>query len=238
MQTFKKKPVSMAYTLRVLAALLSYPDQQLRSHLDEMLEALGQEEALAADRLAELERLIIGLKTRPGLDSEAVYVELFDRGRGTSLHLFEHVHGDSRDRGPAMIDLVQTYDQAGLLLDDGELPDYLPVVLQYASTQPVDQARAFIGEFAHIMQAVFSALLKRKSPYATVLAALLELSGHKAEPVDIPPEPDLEESWEEPLAFGGCSQEGQAAPGQEQPIHFVRAAPAGGNRAANPGGQS
>jgi len=165
-------------------------------------------------------------------------VELFDRGRGTSLHLFEHVHGDSRDRGPAMIDLVQTYEQAGLLLGDGELPDFLPVVLQYASTQPVTQSRAFIGEFAHIMQAIFSSLLKRKSPYATVLAALLELAGHKAEAVDIPPEPDLEESWEEPLAFGGCPQAGQAAPGQEQPIHFVRAAQAGGNSAANPGGQS
>jgi len=84
MQAFKKKPVAMAYTLRVLAALLSYPDQQLRSHLDEMRAALGQEEALGAKRLAELERLINGLKTRPGLDSEAVYVELFDSGRGTS----------------------------------------------------------------------------------------------------------------------------------------------------------
>lgn len=238
MQAFKRKPVSIAYSLRVLAALLSYPDQQLRSHLDEMLEALEQEAALGPDRLAELARLINGLKSRPGLDSEAVYVELFDRGRGTSLHLFEHVHGDSRDRGPAMIDLVQTYEQAGLLLGDGELPDFLPVVLQYASTQPVNQASAFIGEFAHIMQAIFSALVKRKSPYATVLAALLELAGHKAEPVAIPPEPDLEQSWEEPLAFGGCSQEGQAAPGQEQPIHFVRTAPAGAVSAVNPGGRS
>ena len=243
MRTFQNKPMSMTYTLRVLAALLGYPDQALRRHLDDMLNALDQEQALGAERLVELRRFIRLLQSRPGLDSEAVYVELFDRGRGTSLHLFEHVHGDSRDRGPAMIDLVQTYEQAGLLLGENELPDFLPVVLQYASTQPPKQARAFLSEFAHIMQAIFSALVKRGSPYATVLAALLELAGHKAEAVEVPPEPDLEASWEEPPAFGGCSQEGQAAPGQEQPIHFVRPvqtnpARPNGAGATHPGGQS
>lgn len=238
MKAFNKRSVSIAYSLRVLAALLSYPDQQLRSHLDEMHEALELEAALGPERLAELSRLIERLKTRPGLDSEADYVEIFDRGRGTSLHLFEHVHGDSRDRGPAMIDLVQTYEQAGLLLGEHELPDFLPVVLQYASTQPVKQAKAFVAEFAHIMQAIFSALIKRKSPYATVLAALLEIAGHKAESVEIPPEPDLEQSWEEPLAFGGCSQQGQTTPDPVQPIHFIRTARVDVSGTVNSGGQS
>ncbi|MCP2937330.1 nitrate reductase molybdenum cofactor assembly chaperone, partial [Salmonella enterica subsp. enterica serovar Typhimurium] len=84
-------------------------------------------------------------------DGEAAYVELFDRGRSTSLHLFEHVHGDSRDRGPAMIDLAQTYEKAGLYLAEGELPDYLPVVLEFVSTQPAREARAFLGEMTHIL---------------------------------------------------------------------------------------
>ncbi len=137
-----------------------------------------------------------------------------------------------------MIDLVRTYEEAGLLLDAGELPDFLPVVLQYASTQPVTQAKAFIGEFAHILRAIFSALLKRKSPYASVLAALLELAGFDAEPVEIEPEPDLEQSWEEPVAFGGCSQAGQAEPDQARPIHFVRRAPTGGVSVDHLGGQS
>jgi len=78
------------------------------------------------------------------LDTEAIYVQLFDCGRATSLHLFEHVHGDSRDRGPAMIDLAQTYDKAGLYLAPGELPDNLPVVLEFVSTQPPREARAFL----------------------------------------------------------------------------------------------
>src|SRR4029078_2389354 len=92
------------------------------------------------------------------LDSEAAYVELFDRGRATSLHLFEHVHGDSRDRGPAMVDLCAMYEKAVLLRAPGELPDYLPVVLEFASTQPAREARAFLGEIAHILAAIFGAL--------------------------------------------------------------------------------
>ena len=211
-------------TLRVLAHLLSYPDTSLRDHLAEMTTALQGERALRPDRLAELSDLMQHLRGARAMDVEAHYVETFDRGRGTALHLFEHVHGDSRDRGPAMIDLLQTYEQAGLYLAPSELPDHLTVVLEYASTQPPAQARAFLRELTHILQAIFSALLRRESPYASVLAAVLELAGEKAQAVKIPDEPTLDESWEEPAAFGGCSTQGQASPGQPQPIQIVRAA--------------
>ncbi|MCB1995204.1 MAG: nitrate reductase molybdenum cofactor assembly chaperone [Piscinibacter sp.] len=211
-------------TLRVLAHLLSYPDTSLRDHLAEMTTALQGERALRPDRLAELSALMQHLRGARAMDVEAHYVETFDRGRGTALHLFEHVHGDSRDRGPAMIDLLQTYEQAGLYLAPSELPDHLTVVLEYASTQPPAQARAFLRELTHILQAIFSALLRRESPYASVLAAVLELAGEKAQAVKIPDEPTLDESWEEPAVFGGCSTQGQASPGQPQPIQIVRAA--------------
>ncbi len=211
-------------TLRVLAHLLSYPDTSLRDHLAEMTTALQGERTLRPDRLAELSALMQHLRGARAMDVEAHYVETFDRGRGTALHLFEHVHGDSRDRGPAMIDLLQTYEQAGLYLAPGELPDHLTVVLEYASTQPPAQARAFLRELTHILQAIFSALLRRESPYASVLAAVLELAGEKAQAVKIPDEPTLDESWEEPAVFGGCSTQGQASPGQPQPIQIVRAA--------------
>ncbi|MCU0814653.1 MAG: nitrate reductase molybdenum cofactor assembly chaperone, partial [Burkholderiaceae bacterium] len=151
---------------------------------------------------------------------------LFDRGRRTSLHLFEHVHGDSRDRGQAMIDLAQTYERAGLVLADGELPDYLPIVLEFASTQPPANAREFLRETTHIVRAVFSALLKRQTAYASVLAAVLDLAGERAERVELPDEPPLDESWAEPEAFGGCSTQGQARADQPQPIHIVRPAAA------------
>ena len=216
------KPRPAAGSLRVLAALLAYPDAALRQHLAEMRDILRDEAALSTPRLVALQALIDHLAAAELLESEADYVELFDRGRGTSLHLFEHVHGDSRDRGPAMIDLAQTYEKAGLYLAPGELPDYLPAVLEFVSTQPPTEARAFLGEMAHIFNAIFSVLQQRASPYAGVLAALLELAGEKAQMVALAVEPSIDESWNEPLVFDGCSTRGQARPGQPQPVRLIR----------------
>ncbi len=209
-------------SMRALARLLSYPDAALREGLPELRDALHREAALSRSRLAEIDLLIAQLGTQDPLEVEARYVDCFDRGRATSLHLFEHVHGDSRDRGPAMIDLSRTYASAGLLLGESELPDYLPVVLEFASTQPPEQARAFLGETTHILNAIFSALLQRASPYASLLGAAIELAGEKAQAVPVAPEPPLDESWAEPQAFDGCSTRGQAGPSQASPIRIVR----------------
>ncbi|MEJ8839687.1 nitrate reductase molybdenum cofactor assembly chaperone [Ramlibacter sp. AN1133] len=213
---------SMHYTLRALALLLSYPGEQLRAILPELVTAIDVERALPGLRRAEIQSLASELLRADPLEAEARYVELFDRGRSTSLHLFEHVHGDSRDRGPAMVDLVKTYESAGLHLEGRELPDHLCVVLEFASTQPPKVAKAFLGEMTHILQAIFSALRQRDSAYATLLAAVLELAGQKVEAVPVAPEESLDATWAEPVAFGGCSTQGQAAPGQPQPIQIVR----------------
>jgi nitrate reductase delta subunit len=183
---------------------------------------LRDEHALPAARLLALDALMDALARSEPLAAEADYVDLFDRGRGTSLHLFEHVHGDSRERGPALIDLGQTYETAGLVLAEGELPDYLPAVLEFVSTQPVREAKAFLGEMAHIFNAIFAALRHRDSPYASALGALLELAGETAQAVQPPVEEPLDESWAEPVVFDGCSSKGQARPGQAQPVHIVR----------------
>jgi nitrate reductase delta subunit len=232
MSFFDTPAPRMAHSLRALAWLLRYPDAELRVALPALIEALRSEAALPAGRIDELDLLATRLATQPALRVEADYVDLFDRSRQTALHLFEHVHGDSRDRGPAMVDLAQSYERAGLHLAEGELPDYLPVVLEFASTQPSSAARAFLGETAHIVRAIFSALIKRNSGYASVLAAVLDLAGEKAEPVVLAEEPPLDESWEEPAAFGGCSSAGQSKAGQPQPIHIVRPATAQPQRAA------
>ena len=218
-------------SLRVLALLLGYPDAELRAHLGELQSALHAERALSASRLAELDALIATLARKGVLEAESDYVELFDRGRATSLHLFEHVHGDSRDRGPAMIDLTKTYEQAGLFLGEGELPDFVPVVLQFTSTLAPRQAREFLGEMGHIFNAIFAALQKRESPYACVLGALLELAGEKASPVEVAADEPIDAVWEEPVVFDGCSSKGQSRPDQSQPIHIVP-------RAARPAGSS
>jgi nitrate reductase delta subunit len=212
----------MAHTLRALAWLLRYPDAELRGLAPALAAALRDEGALDDRRLAELDALATRLAAADAIRIEADYVELFDRGRRTALHLFEHVHGDSRDRGPAMVDLLQTYERAGLTLAPGELPDYLPAVLEFASTQPPPQGREFLRETAHIVRAIFSALLERASPYASVLAAVLDLAGEPAERVPLAAEPPLDESWAEPEAFGGCSSAGQSRPNETQPIQIVR----------------
>lgn len=212
----------MTYSLRGLAFLLSYPDATMRLHLADVIEAIEAEASLPRARRTELIRLCERIVAAPPLAAEGDYVDLFDRGRRTSLNLFEHVHGDSRDRGPAMIDLAKTYEQDGLLLGDDELPDHLSVVLEFASTRPPAQARAFLRETAHIVRAIFTALVERESPYASVLAAVLELAGEKVEAVELADEPSLDESWAEPEAFGGCSTQGQSRPGQPQPIQIVR----------------
>jgi nitrate reductase delta subunit len=209
-------------TLRVLSVLLRYPDAGVRAHLQEMDELLEADGVLSKSRLAELRALMQQLAACDPVDAEVAYVELFDRGRATSLYLFEHVHGDSRDRGPAMISLGETYADAGLLLHPDELPDYLPVALEFAATQPPPKAREFLGEIAHLLNAIFTALQQRNTLYAAIPAALLDLAGRKASPVEVPGEPALDENWTEPPAFAGCSTQGQARPGQPQPVQIVR----------------
>jgi nitrate reductase delta subunit len=220
--TITSKSPDASLSLRVLARLLGYPGTELRSHLPEMRDVLRAEGAVTVGRLAELDVLMDALSNSDPLDTEAAYVQLFDRGRATSLHLFEHVHGDSRDRGPAMVDLAQTYDQAGLYLAPGELPDYLPVVLEFVSTQPPREARAFLNEMTHIFNAIFSALQQRQSAYASVIGALLELAGEQAQAVKVAPEEPLDATWAEPPAFDGCSPKGQSRPDQPQRIRIVR----------------
>ena len=106
---FKKNPTSVRLTLRALGYLLSYPDAQLRSVMPQLIDALQAEQALTHERMSELKGVGEHLAALDPMEAEARYVDNFDRGRQTSLHLFEHVHGDSRDRGPAMVDLAQTY---------------------------------------------------------------------------------------------------------------------------------
>lgn len=214
--------VNATKTLRVLSHLLDYPSTTVRTHLPELKQALHEERAIGTARLSELVALMQWIMDSAPLDVEADYVSLFDRGRSTSLHLFEHIHGDSRDRGPAMIDLAQTYEKAGLYLAEGELPDFLPALLEFVSTQPPREARAFLAEMTQILNALFTALKQRQSPYASVIGALIELAGETAQSVALAPEVPLDEAWSEPVAFDGCSTQGQARPGQPQPIHMIQ----------------
>jgi nitrate reductase molybdenum cofactor assembly chaperone NarJ/NarW len=157
----------MNRTLRALAALLSYPDE-------EFLEALPQLEAFVPGSVSGLAR---ELKKQDLLESQERYVALFDRSRALSLNLFEHVHGESRDRGQAMVDLQAMYAARGLAVAGHELPDYVPAFLEFLSLLPPGESQKLLVETSHILRILGDRLAERGSPYATVFAALLELAG-------------------------------------------------------------
>src|ERR1700754_796389 len=161
----------------VLGALLSYPEQPLFDAMPEAQDRQQRERMLTRDARAGLERFFDYCRERDLFTLQENYVALFDRGRATSLYLFEHVHGESRDRGQAMIDLLQMYEKHGLHLGAGELPDYVPVFLEYLSRLPVAEARSLLAETGEILQSITTQLAKRGSPYGFVVGALLPLAG-------------------------------------------------------------
>ena len=162
-----------------IGALLTYPDQGLAAALPEILVNVRNDDTLPMREREALVRLTGEMAAHDAYQLQEDYVACFDRGRATSLHLFEHVHGESRERGPAMIDLREQYLKAGLAINPGELPDYLPAFLEYLAQLPARAARAQLREIAHILQDIHSALVRRRSGYAAATAALIVLAGEK-----------------------------------------------------------
>lgn len=210
----------MILTLRALAALLGYPTAELQAHAAEVRQAIEREQMLSHAERRRLEPLLRRLETEDLLDVQAVYSELFDRSRSLSLHLFEHVHGDSRERGQAMIDLGRQYIDSGFLLEANELPDFVPVFLEYASCLPPREASETLGQPAHVFAALAERLDRRGSDYAAIFHALVALAGVRPDadalaeiarntPEDNPAR--IDEEWEEaPVSFssGGAHEMG------------------------------
>jgi nitrate reductase delta subunit len=227
----------MKMTLRALAALLAYPSEELKAHAGELRSTIDLEGALSALAQDGLEPLLRALETEELLDLQAAYSELFDRSRSLSLHLFEHVHGDNRERGQAMIDLGQQYLASGFLLEANELPDFVPVFLEYASCLAPSEARETIAQPAHVFAALAERLDKRRSPYASIFHGLVALAGVRpdaealAEIDQNTPAEDskeIDQEWEEaPVSFnnGGAHEMG----GPTGVVAKIRAS----NRSAN-----
>jgi nitrate reductase delta subunit len=167
----------MPVTFKVLSALLSYPEKALQEAAPELTAVLGSETLLPAIHRGALIGLMSELAKADLLEIQAQYVDLFDRTRSLSLHLFEHVHGESRDRGQAMVSLLERYRQAGLDIAANELPDYLPLFLEFLSRQEPDEANRMLAETVHILEALARRLDSRESRYAPVFDALVALAG-------------------------------------------------------------
>jgi nitrate reductase molybdenum cofactor assembly chaperone NarJ/NarW len=167
-------------TFRVLSALLCYPEPDLLDALDELADALDTECALPSTARRALGEFMTQLGAADPLDAQERYVALFDRNRSLSLHLYEHVHGESRERGQAMVRLGTLYNLHGLHIAANELPDYLPLYLEFLSLLPDEAARSLLAEAVHVIAALADKLEARGSNYAAVLRAIETLAARVA----------------------------------------------------------
>lgn len=234
-----------AKTFKALGILLWYPNEEWIAGATELCELIEQETLVNNDQVPALRALVEQLRQADLLDLQEDYVDTFDRVRSLSLHLFEHVHGDSRDRGQAMVDLAERYKEQSFGLAASELPDYLPVFLEYLSMLPKEQALEELAETGHILSALGKRLTERGSPYSVVLDTLTLLAGKtpdqvtRKEPVALSFE-QIDKEWEEkPINFlgaeapqgGGCS--GSCGGGCKTSLQAQRSNPEPGNWVAS-----
>ena len=174
----------MARIYRALAALLSYPTVDLQAAAGEIGEVLQDAEAGVPPRVMAGEgrpstacrAFLHDLATFDIYDLQERYLALFDRGRGTSLHLFEHVHGETRDRGQAMADLIALYRSHGFEPTASELPDYLPLFLEFLSLLPDAEAHVLLREPAAILRVLAERIAQRDAGYAAVVRVIATLA--------------------------------------------------------------
>jgi len=168
-------------TFKVLSALLAYPEPELLANAGELSAVLLREALLPCHEQRALDAFIAELSHLDPLDAQERYVTLFDRNRSLSLHLYEHVHGESRDRGQAMVRLGEIYRLHGLEIAASELPDYLPLFLEFLSLLPPKAAASLLAEAGHVVAALRQKLADRGSAYAAVMAAVEALAAKPAE---------------------------------------------------------
>jgi len=214
----------MNVSLKILSVLLSYPSGELIGEIPALKAALAADARLPARAKKLVERLADDIAGLDPYEAQERYVFLFDRTRSLSLHLFEHVHGESRDRGQAMVDLIAMYEDAGFTVGVRELPDYLPLFLEFLALRPEAEARELLVQTLHIVSALRERLKKRRSIYANAFAALEAFAGARPDAVLTrellkAPEDDpadlqaLDQIWEEEaVTFGGNAGEGVCGP--------------------------
>jgi nitrate reductase delta subunit len=224
----------MRISLRALAALLSYPSDEMLDALPEIREAVSRDPAL--DRaVPALDVLVRHLADGDLLDLQEEYVGLFDRTRSLCLNLFEHVHGDSRERGPAMVELLGLYAAAGLEPATGELPDHLPLLLEHAAaTGDI----SILAGAAAVIDLLHGRLVARGSAWAGAVEAALRAAGATPGAVPTQPEPEqtaeaLDKEWAEAPVVFGPGADAAAECGPEVMAARMRAA----RRAPNPSPQ-
>lgn len=214
--------------LKLIGVLLDYPQDELWRHGDELLQTVAGDATLPAAQRAALARFVRELLAADPLEAQDAWLRTFDRGRAMSLLLFEHIHGESRDRGQAMVDLVEAYRRQGFELAARELPDYLPLLLEFLAQRPAAEARDWLGHVAHIVGMLAARAGERQSPYQALFDALLAFAGSapdlaalrrraREEPRDDTPAA-MDRLWEEEvIRFDAKAPDADCAPVPRRP---------------------
>lgn len=229
--------------LKVIALLLNYPTEEVSAHCADLEESINSAREISPELRSKLLASITSIYQTDIMDAQENYGLLFDQGRSMSLHLFEHVHGESRDRGQAMVDLMDIYKQQGFEMAALELPDYIPLFLEYLATRPDIEAREWLADVAHILAQLCARLYERGNRedgpahhYAVMLESLLVIAGARTQLEEIREQvaqetPDntleaIDKEWEETaVTFGpaadACGPEKKTALNDTQALHWV-----------------
>ncbi|HKL71059.1 MAG TPA: nitrate reductase molybdenum cofactor assembly chaperone [Marinilabiliaceae bacterium] len=211
----------MIKTYKILSLLLSYPNDELQNFLPQVEKELRDESLLQENTITEIAKFCKRFSQLDLTNWQGEYVQLFDYSRSVSLHIFEHIKGDSRDRGQAMVNLMEFYKEKGMRLTAKELPDYIPAFLEFLSTLSIPKSAELLGETVNIMDKINEALSESENPYSSIFKAIISLSAKKPnkeitkEMIKNEKPLDLDAEYEEePVTFGGaagCPSQGTSA---------------------------
>jgi nitrate reductase delta subunit len=218
----------MTQTLKALAVLLSYPSEEMRAAYPEILSVLEREEMVSGKFRRQIEAVFAEWADEDLMNLQEEYVFLFDRTPSLSLHLFEHVHGDSKGRGQALVELDGLYRERGLENASEHTPDYLPMFLEYISLLPPEEATENLNGAIDVIAVLGERLKKRESSYAVFLEALQDIASRKPNLEKVksalavnagqgPTEEEMDLAWEEQFALGEMKEgEGGGCPMAEE----------------------
>lgn len=208
----------MIVTYKILSLLLSYPNNELQSFLPQVEKELRNESLIKESEITKIAKFCNRFNQIDLIDWQEEYVQLFDYSRSVSLHIFEHIKGDSKDRGQAMVNLIDFYKEKGMYLTAKELPDYIPAFLEFLSTLSVTDSAQLLGETVNIMDKISEALCQSKNDYSSIFQAIISLSAKEPnkeitrEMIKNEKPLDLDAEYEEePVTFGAapsCSSKG------------------------------
>jgi len=164
----------------ILSRLLDYPDSDLKGNLDVIDEVLEKDSHITEQEHTAITAFIEQMRQKSLMELQQDYVQIFDMVPEHSLHLTHHLFGDDRGRGPALVDLSEHYKGMGLGMKVGEIPDYLPLILEYVSTLDEIAARIFLADAGKVLTVIAANLEKSGSHYAP-LVRLVEHRGQLAQ---------------------------------------------------------